>query len=51
MCACIAIEGKKQCTWWVINKCVNPSAPLEARKVCTGKLPRFKTEGIREVIL
>jgi len=43
-------EGKKQCTWWVTG-CINPNVDSTTKQKCTGKLPRFKTEGIKEVIL
>jgi hypothetical protein len=49
--ACIAREGKHQCSWYVINKCVNPSVPMAIKDECHGKLPRFKAQGIKMEIL
>lgn len=46
--ACIYREGKKVCTWWTMGQCLNPQAPKLIKDGCNGRLPRYKTEGIRQ---
>ena len=47
--ACKFREGNKHCIWFV-SGCINPQAPPEIKRQCDGQLPKYKTEGIKEVV-
>jgi hypothetical protein len=46
--ACIYREGEKVCTWWTMGQCLNPNVSGPEKDACRGRLPKYKTEGIRQ---
>ena len=46
--ACVYREGKMICSWWSLNQCLNPNVSDPAKDACNGRLPKYKTEGIKQ---
>ena len=46
--ACHYREGERVCTWWMVGQCNNPHVPGLIKDACNGRLPRYKTEGIKQ---
>ena len=47
--ACPYREGETKCTWMLASGCINPRVNTDVKKQrCDGKLPLFKTEGIKQ---
>jgi hypothetical protein len=47
--ACPYREGETKCTWMLASDCINPRVNTDVKKQrCDGKLPLFKTEGIKQ---
>jgi hypothetical protein len=45
---CIYREGKMICSWWSLNQCLNPNVSGPVKNTCKGRLPKYKTEGIKQ---
>jgi hypothetical protein len=46
--ACHYREGERVCTWWMLCQCNNPHVPQLIKDGCNGRLPKYKTKGIRQ---